>query len=189
MATPPAPTLKPPTPPTAPIIPDPPAPNESVVALGQLFTVLSQDPRQRPKILEMIQEAAPNLHIPELAVARQADAKVDQATQELRAQNSQLTERLTKVEGDIQRTKWMDANGVDDEEYQAVTTFAKEKKIHDPDSALDYFRKVELGRPRGTGGAAQMTEESRKLLYKNPKQWAEQEAHKILNESRRRRGV
>lgn len=183
------PTLsKPPVPPAAPRFAAPPTPpdaNESVVALGQMMTVLGQDPRYRGKILDIIAEAAPTLHIPERAVTEQIDA----TAKTLREQNAHLTERLTRVEGDLSRQKWQEANGVDDEEYAAVVTLAKEKKIGDPDTALDYFRRAELGRPRSSSGATAMTEESRKLLYKNPKAWAEQEAHKILNESRRRRGA
>jgi hypothetical protein len=176
-------TTPPPVPPTAPTPPVDP----NVVQLGQLMAVLGQDPEYRPQILGLIRKAAPNLPIPELDVARAAETKVETELKPLREENKTLTERLGRLEQSHAQRTWQEEHGVDDEEFAAVTTFAKDKKIGDPGVALDYYRQAELGRPRGTQSAAHLSEDSRKELYRNPKQWYEKEANKILSESRRRR--
>jgi hypothetical protein len=175
----------PPVPPTPPVPPVDP----NVVQLGQLMAVLGQDPKYRGQILNLIHEAAPGIPIPELDVAKAAETRVTQTATELRKENQQLLERIGRVEQNLSQREWQEANGVDDEELEAVTTLAKEKKIGDPNTALDYYRKAELGRPRGTHSSAHLNDESRKALYKNPKEWYEREANKILTESRRRRSA
>lgn len=175
------------TPPVPPTPPTPPDPN--VVQLGQLMQHLGQDPKYRDRILGIIEEAAPGTHIPERAVARQAEQKIEAELKPLREENKTLTERLGRLEASHAQRSWQEANGVDDDEFAAVTTLAKEKKIGDPTTALEYYRQADLGRPRGTQSSAHLNEESRKELYKNPKQWYEKEATKILSESRRRRSA
>jgi hypothetical protein len=174
--------------PVPPVPPEPPV-DPNVVKLGQLMAVLGQDPKFRPRVLGLIREGAPDQPIPELDVARNVESKVEAELKPLREENKKLTERLGTLEQGINQSKWQDANGVDDEELVAVTTFAREKKIGDPNTALDYWRQSELGRPRGSASSAHLNEESRKELYRNPKAWYEKEAHKILAESRRRRSA
>lgn len=175
----------------APVPPDKPEPpvEPNVVKLGQLMAVLAQDPKHRPKILGLIKEGAPDIPIPELDVARATEAKVESEIKPLREENKRLTDRLGAIEQSINKRTWQEEHGVDDEELVAVSAFAKEKKIGDPTVALDYWRQSELGRPRGSASSAHLNEESRKELYKNPKQWYEREANKILSESRRRRSA
>lgn len=180
-----APPLVPPTPP---VVPEPPV-DPNVVKLGQLMAVLGQDPKYRDRIFGMIEEASPGTHIPERAVARQAEQKIEAELKPLREENKSLTERLGRLEGSIAQKNWQDQFGVDDEEFAAVTTLAKEKKIGDANTALEYYRQADLGRPRGTASSAHLNDESRKELYRNPKQWYEKEANKILSESRRRRSA
>lgn len=175
-------TEKPPTPPTPPVDPN-------VVQLGQLMAVLAQDPKHRPKVLGLIREGAPDLPIPELDVARATEAQVEAVAAPLRQENKTLNERLSALEQSTQRRNWMDEHGVDDEELKGVTAFAKEKGIQNPVTALEYFRQAELGKPRGTFSSEQLTDESRKELYKNPKAWYEKRANQILSESRRRRSA
>jgi hypothetical protein len=172
----------PPTPPTPPVDPN-------VVQLGQLMAVLGQDPKYRDRILGLIEEGSPQTHIPERAVARQAEQKIEEGLKPLREENKTLTERLGKLESSLAQRTWQEQFGVDDEEFAAVTTLAKEKKIGDPNTALEYYRQADLGRPRGTHSSAHLNDESRKELYRNPKQWYEKEANKILSESRRRRSA
>jgi len=161
----------------------------NVVQLGQLMAVLGKDPQYRHQILGLIRAAAPDVPIPELDVARATEAKVETELKPLRDENKTLVDRLGRLEHSIQQRGWQEANGVDDDELTAVTAFAKEKKIGDPNTALEYYRQAELGRPRGTQSSAHLSEDSRKELYKNPKAWYEKEANKILSESRRRRSV
>lgn len=177
-------TSQPPVPPTPPTPPDP-----NVVQLGQLMAVLAQDPAHRPKILGLIKEGAPHLSIPELDVARATEAKVETELKPLRDENKTLQERLGRIESSMAQRSWQEEHGVDDEEFAAVTTLAKDKKIGDPNTALEYYRQAELGRPRGTQSSAHLSDESRKELYRNPKAWYEKEANKILSESRRRRSA
>lgn len=172
----------PPTPPTPPADPN-------VVQLGQLMAHLGQDPKYRDRILGLIEEAAPGTHIPERAVARQAEQKIEAELKPLREENKTLTERLGRLESSQAQRAWQEQFGVDDEEFAGVTALAKEKKIGDPTFALEYYRQAELGRPRGTQSSAHLNDESRKELYKNPKAWYEKEATKILSESRRRRSA
>jgi len=175
------------TPPVPPTPPTPPDPN--VVQLGQLMAVLGQDPKYRDRILGLIEEASPTTHIPERAVARQAEQKIEAELKPLREENQKLTQRLGQIESSLAQRTWQEQFGVDDEEFVAVTTLAKEKKIGDPNTALEYYRQADLGRPRGTQSSAHLNDESRKELYRNPKQWYEKEANKILSESRRRRSA
>lgn len=177
-----------PVPPTAPTPPTPPV-DPNVVQLGQLMAVLGQDPEYRPQILGLIRKAAPTLSIPELDVAHAASTKVETELKPLREENQKLTERLGRIENSLAQKTWQDEHGVDDDEFAAVTTLAKEKKIGDPTTALEYYRQADLGRPRGTQSSAHLSDESRKELYRNPKQWYEKEANKILSESRRRRSA
>jgi len=182
----------PPAPPAKPVFAPPPKPPEgsNVEALGQLMTVLSLDPKTRPRVLELIREADPSLAIPELDFPKQTAATVDAATKPLREENAQLVQRLSKLENKMERQGWQDEWGVDDEEFDAVVKFAGEKKIGDPTAALDYYRKSGLGRPRGTFASDELTDEDRKALYKNPKAWYETRAHKVLADLRRgRRGA
>jgi hypothetical protein len=181
----------PPVPPIPPNFGPPPTPppvDETVLNMGQLFTVLAQDPKHRQKVLGLMREAAPGVPIPELDVARDVEEKITAATKSVADENKTLRERLDKLEIGDRQKKWQEANGVDDDELAAVTTLASEKKIHDPDTALDYYRKSELGKPRGTV-ASGMTDESRKLLYTKPKEWAFREGERVIKELRRRRGA
>jgi hypothetical protein len=179
-------------PPGLPPVPPPPPPrvpptvDRNIIQLGQLMAVLGQDPKYRDRILGLIEEAAPGVHIPERAVTRAATERVEAATKPLQDQNTQLADRLGKLEANLAQRQWQEEHGVDDEEFTAVKDFAKEKKIGDPTSALEYYRQAGLGRPRGSPTPS-MTKESREQLYKNPKGWYEQEAAKIMAESRRRR--
>ena len=180
-----APAATPPVPPTP---PTPPA-DPNVVQLGQLMAVLGQDPKYRERILGLIKEGSPTTYIPELEVAHAASTKIETELKPLREENKTLTERLGKLESSLAQRTWQEQFGVDDEEFAAVTTLAKEKKIGDPNTALEYYRQADLGRPRGTHSSAHLNDESRKELYRNPKQWYEKEANKILSESRRRRSA
>jgi hypothetical protein len=179
--------------PAAPVAPKPPAalekpqPPEEVVALGQLMTVLGQDPKYRTQILSLIRSANPNLPIPELDLTQAITEKVDARAKGLEEANATLTDRLGSLERQLARDRWAMEHGLSDEEMVEVETFAKEKKIGDPASALEYYQ---LGRPRRTGGPeTKHSAESIKSLHKNPKAWALAEGERVLAELRRKRGA
>jgi hypothetical protein len=166
-----------------------PEPPEEVVALGQLMTLLGQNPKYRPRILEMLRDVNPDMPIPELDVARSVTERVEAHAKTQDERNTKLETRLGELETSLRRDRWATEHGLDEEELVAVETFAKEKKVGDPESALDYYRKVQLGQPRQTGGQTTMTAESRRELYKNPRAWALREGEKVLAELRRKRGA
>lgn len=174
---------------TAPVFatkPEKPTPPDEVVAMGQLMTVLGQDPKYRRRILEIVQEANPNLPIPELDVERAVSARVTASTTKLTEENTKLSDRLGSLESMIRRDRWATEHGLSEDEMGELETFAKEKKVGDPEAALEYF---ELGRPRRTPAPVSMTEDLRKAYYKNPKATALREGERVLAELRRKRGA
>jgi len=164
-----------------------PPPSPEVMALGELMSVLGQDPKYRDRILELIRDANPNLPIPELDVKRAIGERVDAATKSSEERAAKSEERLAALERSITRDRWAADQGLSEEEMTELEAFAKEKKIGDPEAALDYYR---LGRPRSTGSSrVEITAGSRKELQKDPKAWALREGERVLAELRKRRGA
>lgn len=176
-------------PPVPPVKPEPvPVPNE-VAALGLLFQEIGQDPKYRGQLLSMIREHAPNLPIPELDIEKSVHARLEAETKPLLEQNKSLTERLGTLERSIARDRWATEHGLSEEEMVEFETFAKDKKMGDAESALDYWQKSSLGRPRGTSAPVALSDESRKALHKNPREWALKRGEEVLADFRRRRGA
>lgn len=174
---------------TAPAPPTPPAAPPEITQFGALMAEIGKDPKARQQMLEMISAHAPDLHIPELEIRRGVETRLEEHTKPLRETNEQLTKRLASLENAISRDRWAAEHGLSEEEMADFEKFAKDKKLGDPESALDYYQKANLGRPRGTSASATLSDESRKLLHKNPKEWALRRGEEILTEIRRRRGA
>ena len=173
-------------------MPEPPVPPVSpeITALGQLMAHLGQDPKYRPEILKLLRAANPAMPIPELDVAEAMRAEAA-ATRKLGDDRAKLAEdRLETLERMIRRDRWADSNGLSEEEMTELESFAKDKKIGDPEAALDYYR---LGRPRSTGGSTRVehSAEVMKQYAANPRATALREGERILAELRRtsRRGA
>src|SRR5437660_664683 len=135
--------VKPLTPPaTPPIPPD----LRDHYATGLLMSKIADaNPKARRKLLEIVKEAVPDLPIPQLDLERQFDARVEDVAKTHKTELDALTERLAKLEGRDARAAWRDQHELTEEELSSVETFAKEKKIGDPEVALDYYRQQELG--------------------------------------------
>jgi hypothetical protein len=174
------------TAPTAPPKVEKPTPPDEVVAMGALMTTLGQDPKYRRRILEILRDANPSMPIPELDVEHAVTERVNASTAKITEENTRLNDRLASLESTIRRDRWATEHGLSEEEMGELETFAKEKKVGDPEAALEYF---ELGRPRRTPTPVSMTEDLRKAYYKNPKATALREGERVLAELRRKRGA
>lgn len=180
----------PPTPPERPAPLAPPDVPPEMAQFGQLMSVIGQDPKYRGQLLGIIRDFAPDLPIPELDIAKNVADQLRKDTQPVIESNKQLTDRLETLERAIARDRWATERGLSDEEMKELEAFAKEKKVGDPDVALDYYQRSNLGRPRGTSAPVSMSDESRKALYKDPRAWALKQGEEILAQMRRgRRGA
>lgn len=159
-----------------------------IFALGHLVSIMGQDPRYRNKVLGLIREANPGLPIPELDVQTAVEARLHKVETDRTAREKELADRVLALEAGTRRSRWAAERDLDDEDMAELEKFAKEKKIGDPDAALDYYQRTDLGRPRSTGGVVAMTAESRKELFRNPKEWAMREGQRVLQEVRSGRG-
>src|SRR5882724_721019 len=178
--------------PATPAHPTPPVPPDlrDHYATGLLMSKIADaNPKARRKLLEIVKEAVPDLPIPQLDLERQFSTQVEEVTKASQTEVAALKDRLAKLEGRDARAQWRDAHELTEEELADVETFAKEKKIGDPEVALDYYRQQELGKPRAST-ADTMTVDDRKELYKSPKAWYEKQAAKVLRDLKtRRRGA
>jgi hypothetical protein len=173
---------------TAPVPPkiEKPTPPEEVVALGALMSTLGQDPKYRRRILEILRDANPAMPIPELDVEHAVTERVNASTKTLTEENTKMGERLQALESTIRRDRWASERGLSEDEMTELEAFAKEKKVADPEAALEYFQ---LGRPRRTPAPIDMSDDLRKSYYKNPKATALREGERVLAELRRKRGA
>lgn len=173
--------------------PSPPGGPAPYQALGELVSILSNDPKYRPQVLSLLRAADPNMAIPELDVAKGLEDKLSAHQTKSDEREAEREKRLAALERQLSRDRWANERGLSDEEMTELETFAKDKKIGDPESALDYWRKTELGRPRSTSAPAEMDADARKALYGNArtrKDWVLKRGAEIIAEMRRgRRGA
>ena len=158
---------------------------EQLLATGQLFHTLAADPRYRKKVLGLIKESSPGTIIPELDVEIDMDRRVTERVKPFEDANKTLTERVSSLETRLGREAMREQHGLTEDELVEVETFAKDNGIIKGEPAVKFWRHEQtLGTPRGTRVDAGLTPEDRKLLTKNPKQWALKQADRVIREIR-----
>jgi hypothetical protein len=171
------------------------APQEQqLIAAGQLLHALSRDAKFRPRVLEIIKEAAPDTPIFEIDVAASADAKVLERTKPLIEENKSLRADLDAIQKHINRQSFAQKMGLEDEELVEVEELAGKGKIGDPETAVELYRlRQGPGTPRGTKqpiATAEFREKIQKIGPRNGpalRDAALTEASRIITEMRRGR--
>src|SRR5262249_2102974 len=142
-----------------------------VTAAGNLLLQLAGDRKMRPQVLGLIKQVAPDQIIPELEIAEDIDRRFQERDQKKDEAITSLSSKVDDLTRAISRDRWRRDHGLSEEELLEVETFAKDRKIGDGDSALEFYQlsRPALGNPRGTPGPFEgMTDEDKKGLLKNP---------------------
>ena len=181
----------------APPTPPGPAPDpqqyQAYAQYGRLMSVIGADPRYRDKLLGLIDEAVPNAEqvIPELAWKHRLDTQLGEQTKGFEARAQAAEAKLGQIEHRLARREFLEQQGLSEDDAAEIEELAKKGRIGDAGTAVDYWRKTQLGQPRSTQQAYGLTPDDTKELYKDPKGWYFKHAPKILDQVRRatRRGA
>lgn len=146
---------------------------------AQLLDSLYNDPQYRKPLLEMIHSRHPDVRIPEIV-----------ARQEIHEATKPLTDHIEKLEGRLLERDLRDQEREirsrhrigNDEEWKSVQEFASAKGIANLDTAAEMHRLTSRAvEPRYAPTPIQLP--NMKELWKNPVQYARDEAYKVLNEA------
>lgn len=152
---------------------------EDQQALGQTMHRLLSNPELRKTTLGLLKQADPSVSLPEVELDQRFDAfaaaqqkRIDEL--EAQAQQRQLADARQK------QLDALRAQGLDPAEVERVMV---DKRIADYDTAATYLR---MERQTAAPTPASITPialpEDAKNIVKNPRAWANNEAHKALSE-------
>ena len=178
---------------TTPPTPPDPSQYQAYAQYGRLMSVIGADPRYRDKLLGLIDEAVPNAEqvIPELAWKHRLDSTFSEQQKGFEARAQAAEAKLGQIEHRLARREFLEQQGLSEDDAAEIEELAKKGRIGDAGTAVDYWRKTQLGQPRSTQQAYGLTPDDTKELYKDPKGWYFKHAPKILDQVRRatRRGA
>ena len=154
--------------------------------LALLMKELAENPATRKEALRLTKKVRPNLPIPELELEDYTEKKVTAAEDRVNALEAKLKEKEALTELEKRRSKLV-KRGLSDEEIEEVEKVMLEKKIHDHETAADYFdwmKQAATPTPMGYNPSA-MSKFDLSKYWKNPTQGARNEAAQALMELRK----
>ena len=154
--------------------------------LALLMKELAENPATRKEALRLTKKVRPNLPIPELELEDYTEKKVTAAEERVNALEAKLKEKEALTELEKRRSKLV-KRGLSDEEIEEVEKVMLEKKIHDHETAADYFdwmKQAATPTPMGYNPSA-MSKFDLSKYWKNPTQGARNEAAQALMELRK----
>jgi len=141
---------------------------------SKLLDDLYANPKTKGRLLEITKEQRPDLSVPEIDVRNAIAPEME----ELRRTNQELRAEMT-------RTELKRRHDMDDEELKATAQLMQQEKIGSFDTAVE-LRKYRSASPRNTpSNPIQLPDATE--LFRNPSQWARNEAYKTIAEFRRGR--
>lgn len=121
------------------------------LATGRLFHTLGSDPRYRKKVLSLIKEASPETPIPELDMQESLSRSVEEKLKPQSEEYHKLNSRFDELERHLSREQFRSAHDLSDAELVEVEELAKNAKISDGTSAVEFWKlRNQAGTPRGT---------------------------------------
>jgi len=154
--------------------------------LALLMKELAENPATRKEALRLTKKVRPNLPIPELELEDYTEKKVNAAEDRVNALEAKLREKEALTELEKRRSKLV-KRGLSNEEIEEVEKVMLEKKIHDHETAADYFdwmKQAATPTPMGYNPSA-MSKFDLSKYWKNPTQGARNEAAQALMELRK----
>jgi len=154
--------------------------------LALLMKELAENPATRKEALRLTKKVRPNLPIPELELEDYTEKKVNAAEDRVNALEAKLKEKEALTELEKRRSKLV-KRGLSDEEIEEVEKVMLEKKIHDHETAADYFdwmKQAATPTPMGYNPSA-MSKFDLSKYWKNPTQGARNEAAQALMDLRK----
>jgi len=154
--------------------------------LALLMKELAENPATRKEALRLTKKVRPNLPIPELELEDYTEKKVTAAEDRVNALEAKLKEKEALTELEKRRSKLV-KRGLSDEEIEEVEKVMLEKKIHDHETAADYFdwmKQAATPTPMGYNPSA-MSKFDLSKYWKNPTQGARNEAAQALMDLRK----
>lgn len=154
--------------------------------LALLMKELAENPATRKEALRLTKKVRPNLPIPELELEDYTEKKVNAAEDRVNALEAKLREKEALTELEKRRSKLV-KRGLSDEEIEEVEKVMLEKKIHDHETAADYFdwmKQAATPTPMGYNPSA-MSKFDLSKYWKNPTQGARNEAAQALMDLRK----
>ena len=106
--------------------------------LAQLMRELADNPDTRKEVLRLTKKVRPNLPIPEIEMEDYTEKKISKAEERVMQLEAKLKERDALEDLDKRRAKLV-KRGMTDEQIEQVEKVMLEKKIHDHETAADYF--------------------------------------------------
>jgi len=154
--------------------------------LALLMKELAENPATRKEALRLTKKVRPNLPIPELELEDYTEKKVNAAEDRVNALEAKLREKEALTELEKRRSKLV-KRGLSNEEIEEVEKVMLEKKIHDHETAADYFdwmKQAATPTPMGYNPSA-MSKFDLSKYWKNPTQGARNEAAQALMDLRK----
>jgi len=157
--------------------------------LAQLMRELADNPDTRKEVLRLTKKVRPNLPIPEIEIEDYTEKKISKAEERVMQLEAKLKERDALEDLDKRRAKLV-KRGMTDEQIEQVEKVMLEKKIHDHETAADYFDWMnQAAVPTSNANMGYNPNPLGKFdlgkYWKNPTQGARSEAAQALSELRK----
>lgn len=157
--------------------------------LAALMKELADNPETRKDVLRMTKKVRPNLAIPELDIEDYTEKKISKAEERLIELEAKLKEKDALEDLEKRRAKLV-KRGMSEEQIEQVEKVMLEKKIHDHETAADYFDWMnQAAVPTSNSSMGYNPNPLGKFdlsqYWKNPTQGARSEAAKALGELRK----
>jgi hypothetical protein len=112
----------------------------ALLATGQLFRTLAQDPKTRKQVLRLVKEADPTVSFPELDLADEMEGKVKAAVKPHEETVAGLKKQVDDLTTLMSRSAFAAKEGLTEEEVLEVEDLATKAKIGDAGAAVELWR-------------------------------------------------
>lgn len=149
---------------------------------AKILDELHDNPSTRAGLFQGIKTIRPQARIPELDTTAEVLRAITPHLTEIGQTREALAKERAEVQAERVRDKAQKALNLSDDEFVEVTKLAEAKKIGDLETAAEFWRHTQrVAEPR-SGPETTIELPNIKELWKNPTQFARNEARKVQHE-------